>query len=586
MSDDPRPVGRLRRRRRSTTLERARFERHLAELRRLPGRGRPPARGRRRPDRRGHRRRARRPRCATGCSPRSPPSARCPPRPAASAPRTAPAASPPLGRRRLRRRRRRWPCSASAPPSGSPGTTTTSPTPTAAEQVLNAPRRRRGDADLPRRRQRDAGPLRVRAPGRPGHRGHAGRPRAARSTSCGCDVPGEGMVSAGRDAAQGRPDGAARRATPPPPPRAGITVEPAGGSPAADRRPDRAVRLRRAGAESHDRPRYRRAACGHRLRRRRADRRLRARRASRRVTLFEADARLGGHADTHQVGDLAIDTGFIVHNERTYPVLLRIFAELGVAHPGLRDVDVGARRAHRARVRRRARRRAGCSRRPRNLREPGVPADARRDPPLPPPRPGRLLAGDGRATTETFGGVPRPRPASRRTSAGTSPSRSSPPSGPATPTVALEYPARYLFRFLDHHGMLGGLRLAAVEDGDRRIARVRRPGRRRARRRPHRHQGHLGPRDRRRRRGHRRQRRHHDVRRRRRRHPPRPGPGDAGRADTRCSARSSARCRTPRNTAHLHTDTSLLPRRRERPGVVELPAPAGHAAAGSPSPTT
>ncbi len=54
-----------------------------------------------------------------------------------------------------------------------------------------------------------------------------------------------------------------------------------------------------------------------------------------RVTLYEADDRLGGHADTHDVegpdGPLAIDTGFIVHNERTYPTLLRIFAELGVA---------------------------------------------------------------------------------------------------------------------------------------------------------------------------------------------------------------------------------------------------------------
>ena len=57
------------------------------------------------------------------------------------------------------------------------------------------------------------------------------------------------------------------------------------------------------------------------------------------VTLFEADDRLGGHADTHVVpepgssrhdGELAIDTGFIVHNPRTYPVLLRLFAELGV----------------------------------------------------------------------------------------------------------------------------------------------------------------------------------------------------------------------------------------------------------------
>ena len=52
------------------------------------------------------------------------------------------------------------------------------------------------------------------------------------------------------------------------------------------------------------------------------------------VTLFEADDRLGGHADTHRVptpdGELAIDTGFIVHNRRTYPTLLRLFAELGI----------------------------------------------------------------------------------------------------------------------------------------------------------------------------------------------------------------------------------------------------------------
>ena len=53
------------------------------------------------------------------------------------------------------------------------------------------------------------------------------------------------------------------------------------------------------------------------------------------VTLFEADDRLGGHADTHDQVDAtgarrAVDTGFIVHNERTYPHLLRLFAELGV----------------------------------------------------------------------------------------------------------------------------------------------------------------------------------------------------------------------------------------------------------------
>lgn len=53
------------------------------------------------------------------------------------------------------------------------------------------------------------------------------------------------------------------------------------------------------------------------------------------VTLFEADARLGGHADTHDVTDptgraLRIDSGFIVHNRRTYPVLLRLFHELNI----------------------------------------------------------------------------------------------------------------------------------------------------------------------------------------------------------------------------------------------------------------
>jgi predicted NAD/FAD-binding protein len=53
------------------------------------------------------------------------------------------------------------------------------------------------------------------------------------------------------------------------------------------------------------------------------------------VTLYEADDRLGGHADTHEVPTrdgrvLGVDTGFIVHNRRTYPTLLRLFDELGV----------------------------------------------------------------------------------------------------------------------------------------------------------------------------------------------------------------------------------------------------------------
>lgn len=49
------------------------------------------------------------------------------------------------------------------------------------------------------------------------------------------------------------------------------------------------------------------------------------------VTIFEADNRFGGHAHTHTVDGLRIDSGFIVHNERTYPNLLRIFKELNIA---------------------------------------------------------------------------------------------------------------------------------------------------------------------------------------------------------------------------------------------------------------
>lgn len=53
------------------------------------------------------------------------------------------------------------------------------------------------------------------------------------------------------------------------------------------------------------------------------------------VTLYEGQARLGGHAHTHDVTGTGgvprrIDSGFIVHNERTYPHLLRLFAELDV----------------------------------------------------------------------------------------------------------------------------------------------------------------------------------------------------------------------------------------------------------------
>lgn len=53
------------------------------------------------------------------------------------------------------------------------------------------------------------------------------------------------------------------------------------------------------------------------------------------VTLFEAENRAGGHADTQHVEvagkPVSVDTGFIVYNELNYPNLTALFALLGVA---------------------------------------------------------------------------------------------------------------------------------------------------------------------------------------------------------------------------------------------------------------
>ncbi len=52
------------------------------------------------------------------------------------------------------------------------------------------------------------------------------------------------------------------------------------------------------------------------------------------VTVLEADSRIGGHGNTIDVdtafGTVAVDTGFIVYNETTYPNLVALFAHLGV----------------------------------------------------------------------------------------------------------------------------------------------------------------------------------------------------------------------------------------------------------------
>lgn len=176
---------------------------------------------------------------------------------------------------------------------------------------------------------------------------------------------------------------------------------------------------------------------------------------SARVTLYEADQRLGGHADTHLVRDgldeLAIDTGFIVHDERTYPTLLRLFRELGVATQesemslSVRDDATGLEYAG-------ARGPRGLFPGGRNLARPAylrmlaeIPRFHRR---------ARALLGAGPAADETLRDfLGRGRFSAHFVRHFVEPLVASVWS--CDPAAALDYPAGHLFTFLDHHGMLG-----------------------------------------------------------------------------------------------------------------------------------
>ncbi len=173
------------------------------------------------------------------------------------------------------------------------------------------------------------------------------------------------------------------------------------------------------------------------------------------VTLYESDDRLGGHAHTHDVvsGDgraLAVDSGFIVHNERTYPHLLRLFAELGVVTRetgmtmSVRCEGCGLEYAG-------ARGARGLFARPANalslpyLRMLGeVPRFHRA---------ARKMLAQGPGGGRTLGEFLTAHHFSRYfVRHFVTPLVSAVWSCP--PASALRYPARYLFAFLDHHGML------------------------------------------------------------------------------------------------------------------------------------
>ncbi|MFJ4716465.1 NAD(P)/FAD-dependent oxidoreductase [Streptomyces sp. NPDC088785] len=174
-----------------------------------------------------------------------------------------------------------------------------------------------------------------------------------------------------------------------------------------------------------------------------------------RVTLYEADDRLGGHAHTHGLTGSdgvrrGVDSGFIVHNRATYPNLLRLFAELGVATQesemsmSVRCEGCGLEYAG-------ARGPAGLFARPRNAVRPAylrllteVPAFHRAARRLLDEDPGSTLTLGGFLDREGFSPYFRTHFMTPVVSAVWS----------CDTATAQLYPAAYLFRFLRHHGML------------------------------------------------------------------------------------------------------------------------------------
>ena len=173
------------------------------------------------------------------------------------------------------------------------------------------------------------------------------------------------------------------------------------------------------------------------------------------VTLFEADPRLGGHAHTHRVdgGDgtmVSVDSAFLVHNDRTYPTLCRLFDELGVA---TRDTEMSMSVRHCGSGLQYAGARGlgglfptlGNLARPRYL---AMLAEVKKFHRAAT----RLLAAAATRPEPLREFVARHKFSPYFVENFLTPLVAAVWSCP--PAVALDYPARYLFTFLDHHGML------------------------------------------------------------------------------------------------------------------------------------
>ncbi len=175
------------------------------------------------------------------------------------------------------------------------------------------------------------------------------------------------------------------------------------------------------------------------------------------VTLYEAQSRFGGHAHTHQLparrgGDtlVGVDSGFIVHNDRTYPTLLRLFAELGVATQES-DMSMSVRCDGCGLEYAGAKGLAGIFAEPRSLARPRylrMLAEVTRF-----HRRARAELDRADGDDATLGEFLTAAKFSRYFTAHFMvPLVAAVWSCP--PDVALDYPVRYLLRFLDHHGML------------------------------------------------------------------------------------------------------------------------------------